>query len=162
MELALLFSYSPSWVYLWQSLGRISIHFYLLYWCLELSQLMLLSGRSSLSLYMYWLWALIMVEPYMHMGRTFKFSKTQVGYIYSIKAKHIKPENDLADHCVKILQFWWIKYGDTVFGFLLRPTDCTEEWWTWLIPWQPHYVVETLLVLISFTHLLSTLYMAVQ
>lgn len=162
MELALLFSYSPSWVYLWQSLGRISTHFYLSYWCLELSQLILLSGRSSLSLYMYWLWALIMVEPYMHMGRTFKFSKTQVGYIYSIKAKHIKPENDLADHCLKTLQFWWIKYGDTVFGFLLRHHR---------LYWRMVNLVDSLTATLCcrdfvgtdlITHLLSTLYMGVQ
>lgn len=88
MALALLFSYSVSQVSMCDSVSRISIHFYPLYLWLELRPLLLLSGWISLSLYMYWLGALVMVEWNMSMCRTFRFPKTQVHHIYVIKPKH--------------------------------------------------------------------------
>lgn len=134
--------------HVWQSLGRISIHFYLSYLWLELSQLPLFSGRHSLSSYLYWLGTLAVVEQYMLTCGTFKFPKTQVDHIHVIKPKHIKSESDLKDHGLHISPYRWIKSRHTAFSFWLRHTDIMEEWWTRLIPWQSHYGVE-MLVLIS-------------
>lgn len=120
--------------HLWQSLGRISVHFYLLYLWLELSQLLLLSRRISLSLYMDWLGAVVLVEQYIHMYRTSEFSKTQVDPICVIKWKCIQSESDLQDHGLKIAPSRWVKSRDTNFAFFLRHTDFIEKQWTWLSP----------------------------
>lgn len=49
---------------------------------------------------------------------------------------------------LKISLCRWVKPRDTAFVFFLRHADFTGKWWTCLSPGQPHYVVETLLVLI--------------
>lgn len=100
----------------------------LLYLWLELSQVLLFSGRTSLSLYMYWLGALAVVEQYMPTCGTVKFPKTQVDHIHVIKPKHVKSGSSLKDHGLKISRSKLVKSRHAAFSFSLRHTDFIEEW----------------------------------
>lgn len=140
MELALLLSYSPSWVSVtvsWQDFSPL------------LSFIFVVGIESAVLAFWEQFPVILHVaawKKYMHSCRTVKFPKSGVSYLCH-QTKGYKSKSDLKDCGLKILLCRWVKSRDTACAFFFQHTDLIEEWWTWLIPRQPRY--ETLLVSIS-------------